>query len=223
MPKAKFLTRQMILDAQSRTSSNNQAARFLKVSNKHYKKYAKLYKSPDKTTDLYEYHKNESGKGVSKGAGGFNKKTIDNILSGESPAYIYTPKTIKKLIVKFNILPKKCARCGFQEKRFTDYKSPLILNHKDGDKSNFLKENLEFFCYNCSFLYAKSPITDKQVELEEGFTPDDHRGKYDWEIDEDSIEDMEKLSELEESISGKEEPKDNDDISENDLISYSDE
>ena len=45
MPKAKPLTKEMILAAMSQTKSNRAACRYLNVSYIHYKKWAKLYKS----------------------------------------------------------------------------------------------------------------------------------------------------------------------------------
>ena len=42
MPKAKPLTKEMILAAMSQTKSNRAACRYLNVSYIHYKKWAKL-------------------------------------------------------------------------------------------------------------------------------------------------------------------------------------
>ena len=43
MPKAKPLTKEQIIAAQSQTLSNMAAARWLNCSYQHYKKWAKLY------------------------------------------------------------------------------------------------------------------------------------------------------------------------------------
>ena len=65
MPKAKPLSKELIMAAVNKTKSNRAAARYLNVSYIHYKKWAKLYES--KTHDnLFEQHKNQSGKGIPK-------------------------------------------------------------------------------------------------------------------------------------------------------------
>ena len=65
MPKPKPLSKELIVGAMSQTLSNRAAARYLNCSYQHYKKWAKLYES--KTHDnLFEQHKNQSGKGIPK-------------------------------------------------------------------------------------------------------------------------------------------------------------
>ena len=59
MAKAKPLTKEQMVAAQSKTLSNMAAARYLHVSYQHYKKWAKLYK-------IFESHKNQAGVGVPK-------------------------------------------------------------------------------------------------------------------------------------------------------------
>ena len=73
-----------------------------------------------------------------------------------------------------------------------DTKVPLVLNHKDGNKKNWHLDNLEFLCYNHAFLYATSPITDKQVEAMEDYV-DKNVKEVDWELDEHHIEHLKEL------------------------------
>ena len=47
---------------------------------------------------------------------------------------------------------EKCNCCGFEEKRLTDGKVPLVLDFKDGDRKNHKYDNLRMLCFNCSFL-----------------------------------------------------------------------
>ena len=47
---------------------------------------------------------------------------------------------------------EKCNNCGFEEKRLTDGKVPLVLDFIDGDRKNHEYENLRMLCFNCSFL-----------------------------------------------------------------------
>ena len=65
MPKAKPLSKEMIVAAMNKTKSNRAAARYLNVSYIHYKKWAKLYESTTHE-NLFEQHKNQSGKGIPK-------------------------------------------------------------------------------------------------------------------------------------------------------------
>ena len=80
----------------------------------------------------------------------------------------------------------------FNERRVLDTKVPLVLNHKDGNKKNWHLDNLEFLCYNHAFLYATSPITDKQVEAMEDYV-DKNVKEVDWELDEHHIEHLKEL------------------------------
>jgi hypothetical protein len=45
-----------------------------------------------------------------------------------------------------------CDSCGFEERRLTDHKIPLLLDFKDGDRTNFSLDNLRLLCFNCYFL-----------------------------------------------------------------------
>ena len=58
MPKAKPLSKEMIVAAMNKTKSNKAAARYLNVSYIHYKKWAKLYKDEATGKTLFEVHLN---------------------------------------------------------------------------------------------------------------------------------------------------------------------
>jgi len=136
------------------TNSNAEAARYLRVSYDTYKKYAKLYKKNDIT--LFEMHKNQSGKGISKlNKGEGAKYPLDEILEGDHPTY--PPSRLKRRILRECIIEEKCSNCGFEEKRITDYTVPLLLDHIDGDTTNHKQSNLRLLCYNCYYLMVKNP------------------------------------------------------------------
>lgn len=68
----------------------------------------------------------------------------------------YTGKTIqlKKFIRKF-LLEKtnnKCSKCKWGEINQVTQKSPLEINHIDGNAKNCIKDNLEVLCPNCHSL-----------------------------------------------------------------------
>ena len=184
---SKMLSKEDILRAMKMTRSNRAAANYLHVSYNTYKKYAKLYKNDDGKT-LLEVHKNQQGKGIPKWSlKHLEDIPIEKIMSGEVPAEYFNAQDIKKKLIFEAVIEEKCNKCGFAERRVTDMKVPVILNHIDGNKLNFQKNNLEFLCYNCSFLYAKSAISDQQVEAMEDYVERrDHN--FEWEMDEHHIQ-----------------------------------
>lgn len=194
MPRAaKILTKEDIVRAQAMTRSNFAAARYLNVSYNHYKKYAKLYKDEETGKTLLELHMNQEGKGIPKflTSGGKEPPLLD-LLEGRIPAEHFDPQKIKRRIIFEALIEEKCARCGFDERRALDTKVPIVLHHKDGNKKNWHLDNLEFMCYNCSFLYAVSPITEQQVEAMEDYV-DRNVQEVNWELDEHHIEHLKEL------------------------------
>lgn len=179
----KFLSREDIERAMRNTLTNRAAARFCRCSYGHYKKYAESYIDPGTGKTLYELHMNRGGKGIPKFAAsehvakGRREPAILDIIEGRVAVQHFNPQKIKYRLVEAGYLKPKCSRCGFHEKRLVDGKSPLILIHKDGDKSNFRLDNLHFLCYNCAFLEGgvDSPVTEEMVEKAEDYLDRDGR------------------------------------------------
>lgn len=204
MANVKFLSKEDLLRAMKVTRSNRAAARYLRVSYNHYKKYARLYKDSETGKSLLEVHKNQAGRGIPKflSAKGEEPPLMD-LIEGRVPVEHFDPQKIKQRIIFEALIEEKCARCGFNERRVTDLKVPLILSHKNGDKKNFHLDNLEFLCYNCSFLYAASPISDKQVEQMEDYV--DKSGKeFTWELDDYYIDHLKELGLMDDEKPGEE-------------------
>ena len=203
---SKILTKEDILRAQKMTRSNMAAARYLHVSYNHYKKYAKMFKN-DEGVNLLEVHKNQEGKGIPKFAlKGRDRIPLMDLLEGRVPIEHFDAKDIKVRIILEGLIEEKCSKCGFSERRIKDTKVPVILNFKDGDKKNWHLDNLEFLCYNCSFLYAASPIEEKQAEAMEDYVKT-RNDEPDWELDEAHIEHLKSLGlydENREDMSGEE-------------------
>lgn len=189
---SKILTKEDLLRAMKKTRSNFAAARYLCVSYNHYKKYATLYKNEEGIT-LLEAHKNQAGKGIPKFLTGKGKEPpILDLVEGRVPVEHFNPQKIKQRIIAEALIEEKCSSCGFEERRVHDAKVPLILNHKNGNKKDFKLENLEFLCYNCAFLYATSPISDKQIEAMEDYV-DRKVEDVTWEMDEHTINHLKEL------------------------------
>jgi len=181
---AKILTKEDILRAQKVTRSNMAASRFLHVSYNHYKKYAKMYKNDEGVT-LLEAHMNQSGEGIPKYTAE-KEIPLDDLLNGLVPIEHFDPRKVKARIVSEAKMVEVCNKCNFSERRVTDQKVPVILNFKDGNKKNWRLENLEFLCYNCSFLYAASPISENQAEAMEDFGRQEEEPT--WELDDWQLE-----------------------------------
>lgn len=200
MPKAKVLSKELILAAMAKTKSNRAAARYCHVSYNHYKKYAKLYKDEESGKTLFELHKNPAGKGIPKFMT-YKGKTPDliDILEGRIPHYHFTPEKIKRRIIHEGLIEEKCSRCEFSEKRVLDQKVPLILYFKNADKKDYSLSNLDFLCYNCYFLYVEDVLTGKQITALEDYK--DNLGKVhdtDWELDEHMYDHLKDLGLIEE-------------------------
>jgi len=140
---ARPILRREIEEAQEHTRSGAEAARYLGVSYNTYKKYAKMY-------ELFEQHKNPSGKGIPKSGMGGHKYPLRDILEGKHPTYNIAK--LRERLIKSGTFEEACMLCGFSERRMTDYKVPLMLVFKDGDRTNHKLENLMLLCYNCAYL-----------------------------------------------------------------------
>ena len=192
MPKAKPLTKEMILAAMSQTKSNRAACRYLNVSYIHYKKWAKLYGSSTHD-NLFEQHKNQCGKGIPKFLRSKGKEpALIDIIEGRVDASSFSPDKIKYRLITEGHLLEECNMCKFNERRVSDYKMPLLLNFKDNNKKNYRKENIELLCYNHYFLTVGNIFTDKQIKGIEDHKPI-NQSEVKWELDDYQLEQLEKL------------------------------
>lgn len=182
MPKAKPLGKEMIVAAMNKTKSNRAAARYLNVSYHHYKKWAKQYDS-DTHDNLFEQHKNQSGKGIPKFLNnGKSDFAVIDIIEGRLDPSSFNPQKIKYRLIEEGYLAEECNQCGFHERRVLDYKIPLILHFKDNNKQHYRLENIEMLCYNCYFLTIGDVFNEKQIEGLEDHKPLNN-SEIDWELD----------------------------------------
>ena len=200
MPAAKFLSKEDVLRAMQNTKSNRGAARFLRCSLNHYKKFARVYVDEASGKTLYEIHMNLSGKGIPKFLPNKGKKApLKDLIEGKLAIESFEPAKIKQRLVFEGYLKEECSRCGFHEERITDSKIPLILQFKDKNKKNYELDNIELMCYNCSYLYAVSPITEKQVIKMEDYI-EKQGGEVDWEVDDAMKEHLQSLGLWEQDV-----------------------
>jgi hypothetical protein len=156
-----IILRSEIEEAQKHTNSNMAAARWLNVSYKRYKKYAELY-------GLFERHLNPAGFGIDKG---MSKRPtsipLRDVLAGKHPKYSLAK--LKNRLIARKKIKEECACCGFNERRITDKKVPLMITFADGNHSNFSLANLQLYCYNCMFLTTGAPSVVNRNLIEKSF------------------------------------------------------
>jgi hypothetical protein len=186
MPKRRDLSKQEIVGAMNKTKSVRAAARYLNCSYIHLKKWMKFYDATEPGyANLFEQHKNQSGKGIPKFlSNGKPRKdfALLDIIEGRLDPSSFNPDKIKWRLLQEGYMKEECYSCGFHEHRVLDYKMPLLLNFKDGNKQHYRLENLEMLCYKCFFLQIGNLFTDKQLEgIEDHVVKNE--SKVDWEVD----------------------------------------
>jgi len=152
----------MIRYAMANTKSNKAAAAFLNVAYNTYKKYSSYYMDSTSGKSLFEIHMNREGVGISKGSMRPTAyKRVKEVIAGYCPDYPY--KKLKDRLVRESLLEEKCERCGFCERRVLDYSIPLLMDWKDGDKTNHKLDNLQLLCYNCYYLTVDNVVGKRVI------------------------------------------------------------
>jgi hypothetical protein len=196
MPKRRDLKKEEIISAMDKTKSVRGAARYLNYSYQHLKKWMKLYKDEASGKTLFELHKNQSGKGVPKFLShapfGRKEPAILDIINGVVDPSNFNPQKIKYRMIEGGYLREECYKCGFNERRVLDYKIPLLMHFKNGNKQNYTLENVEMLCYNCYYLSVGDLYTGKQIENIEDHKPINN-GQVDWEVDDYTLERFKEL------------------------------
>ena len=88
------------------------------------------------------------------------KYPMREVLDGKWPNYPIN--RLRERLILHEVLPWKCAMCGFDEARLSEDKNnssnrkhalkPILLDFIDGNPHNHLESNLRLLCYNCYFL-----------------------------------------------------------------------
>ena len=181
----KPLSKEDIVRAMKVTLSNKAAARYLHVSYIHYKRFAQNFTDDTTGKTLFEMHKNQSGKGIPKFITNRGKEpALLDVIEGRVPIESYTPEKLKRRLLQEGYLYEYCNKCNFSERRVIDYKIPLLLNFKDGNKKNWNIDNVELLCYNCYFLYVGDVFNTRQLDAIEDFVQPLQTNDVNWELDE---------------------------------------
>lgn len=148
-----------LLDAMSSAQAGlARAARALGVSKPYFMKWARIL-----VPDALAEYKTRSLEGiVTKGSIDVTKlpayQKAKAILLGAEPApqpWKVAPHRRLAYLQRYGLLPDSCMQCGFNERRITDYRSPMLLDFMDGNQANWLESNLRVLCYNCYFLTVR--------------------------------------------------------------------
>tara|TARA_R110000822_G_scaffold248979_1_gene376492 strand:+ start:201 stop:833 length:633 start_codon:yes stop_codon:yes gene_type:complete len=183
----KPITREQLLAAMKMTKSNMACARYLGISYMHYSRYAKSYIDEETGKTLFDLHKNQSGKGIRKFLGG-KDLDLEALMSGELFVKSLNVNRYKDKLIQEGYIEEKCNSCGFNEQRVNDYKAPLLVHFKDGNKMNWKIENIELLCYNCYFLQIGDVFNTKQIKHIEEDGPVKKDDQIDWEMDDNMLE-----------------------------------
>lgn len=171
MGKKLNISKEQILAAQAVTQSNLQAARRLRISYETYKKWAKHYIDFDTGKTLFDRHLATSA-GIPRYASRKLKDIpAEEILDGRVDGTLWPVNEVKDKLLQQGHLIHECGSCGYKERRIGDYRMPLLLAFKDGNKKNFIKDNLDMLCYNCYFLQIGDIFTTKDHDHIEGHIP----------------------------------------------------
>ena len=146
-----------ILRAQANSKSAAEAARYLKVNYKTYKRWAKYH-------GVFENLKNKAGKGLSKNT---QKHVLDDIITGEKRHW--NLRTYARQLVKYGYKKDCCEACGYDRKR-PDEKAPLLLHFLDGNQQNHKLENIQLLCYNCYYVDVGRELIG--IKMRRYWTPD---------------------------------------------------
>jgi hypothetical protein len=195
----KIFTKADLLRSMRYTKSIKAASRYLGCSYQHVKPYFKMFRLDDadpNSPTLFEVHKNQQGVGIPKFLPNRRREPNVKRIFKEGIGYeSFTAVKIKSRGIAEGYLKDECYKCGCNERRITDYKTPTLLNFIDGNKINYLVENLEILCYNCYFLYVADPLTlDDLRHIESNQTV--KANPFAWEVEEIRTDDQEYIDNM---------------------------
>jgi hypothetical protein len=152
-------------------NSNRDGCRYLNVSFPRWKKYALLYINKETNKSYFQILLDRSNK--LKGARlkylkkihrkkkwdeWYVKSIIEKLNTSKLDVRHYTQKRLKEFLIDNEILPHRCACCGYSEKNILSNKVPLLIDHIDCNYEDFQITNLQLLCFNCFAQLVGPPI-----------------------------------------------------------------
>lgn len=172
------LSEEVIRTAMKNTRSNKEAAAWLRISYRTWKRYANSFVDQVTGRTLFNLHMATGGKGIPKvmssRKGKLNPRAMELGYQLIKDQYC-TPKRIDELaarLMKDGRLGYCCAECGFSQKRPIDMKMPLMLNFKNNNRTDWTETNLRWLCYNCSFLLSLDSFTKTNRQIIQSIAPE---------------------------------------------------
>jgi len=170
------LSEEIIRGAMRNTRSNKEAAQWLRVSYKTWKKYAKMYIDQQTGRSLFNLHLS-NGTSIPKARTKKTKNSFQFVELGYQliKGQTATPKRIDQLasrLMKDGRLGYSCSECGYCSKRPIDMKMPLMINFINGDRSDWTESNLRWVCYNCAFILALDFTNRNKRQILQGTAPE---------------------------------------------------
>jgi ribosomal protein L13E len=146
------LLRSEIEEAKQHSGFGAQQAKYLGVHKATYAKYAKLY-------GLWEPQPNLKGKKRNINPDG-GKYPLNRILNGEFDSVAKVNDwMVKRKLLKTDIFPRCCSICGYDKTRLGGTYPILLLDHMDGNRRNFKRDNLRYLCWNCTVECGRGYLT----------------------------------------------------------------
>lgn len=153
------------------TTSNAEAAKWLHISYETWRKYAKMYIDEATGISLFELHKSRGVNSdlpskrktrvVKRPGKGFQPAALADLFSGKYPNY---PRArLQERLIREGLKAERCERCGYQERRVSDWQAPIRIHFRDGNRKNYELSNIEFVCLNCQFLIGQTASEKKYV------------------------------------------------------------
>jgi hypothetical protein len=172
------LSEELVRSAIKNTRSNKEAAAWLRVTYKTWRKYAKMYVDPINGRTLFDIHTATGGKGIPKvrkaARNQVNPRALElgyQLIQGQYSTPVRVDELASRLM-KDGRLGFCCAECGFSQKRPIDMKMPLLLNFKNNDRTDWREDNLRWLCYNCSFLLSLDYFTKAKRQVLQAIAPE---------------------------------------------------
>ena len=162
-------------------NSNRDGCQYLNVSYPRWKKYAQLYINKETNKSYFQILLDRSNK--LKGArvkvlrqlhrkkkwdAWYITNIIEKLNNNKLDVKTYTQKRLKEFLINNEVLPNRCACCGYSEKNMITGKVPLLIDHIDCNYNEWNIENLQLLCFNCFAMLVGPPINY-------------YRSKYDYE------------------------------------------
>jgi len=160
------LTEDEVRDAMSKSGNPTEAARYMGISYRTFRKYARMYIDLETGKTLYDLHVN--GKSLEKKTREYKEplprrfqKQIDKLLTYRkwtSPARV---AILQKMLIIHELHKEYCESCDYHERRVKDGKQPLLLHFIDGDRRNWTLSNIKWLCYNCYFIHVTDSFSGR--------------------------------------------------------------